>query len=116
MLNRRLRDLRRIASRLKRSRMTPLQVCEAIIEKRLVDREARTFFSGLPDMFAAVRDGRGRCVSRMHGGGTRPANAADSLGARWLLRPMRRPAQRDSLPRWARTGRETIHSMNRNRD
>jgi len=29
--------------------MTPLQVCEAIIEKRLVDREARTFFSGLPD-------------------------------------------------------------------
>ena len=29
--------------------MTPLQVCEAIIEKRLVDRKARTFFSGLPD-------------------------------------------------------------------
>src|SRR6266568_5477202 len=48
-LNRRLRDLRHIASRLKHSRMTPLQVCEASIEKRLVDREARTFFSGLPD-------------------------------------------------------------------
>jgi adenine-specific DNA-methyltransferase len=48
-LNRRLRDLRHIASRLKRSRMTPLQVCEAIIEKRLADREARSFFSGLPD-------------------------------------------------------------------
>lgn len=48
-LNRRLRDLRHIASRLKRSRMTPLQVCEAIIEKRLADREARVFFSGLPD-------------------------------------------------------------------
>src|SRR3984893_6305024 len=48
-LNRRLRDLRHIASRLKRSRMTPLQVCEAIIEKGLVDREARTFFSGLPN-------------------------------------------------------------------
>ncbi len=29
--------------------MTPLQVCEAIIEKRLADRKARTFFSGLPD-------------------------------------------------------------------
>lgn len=29
--------------------MTPLQVCEAIIEKRLVDREARNFFSGLPN-------------------------------------------------------------------
>jgi adenine-specific DNA-methyltransferase len=48
-LNRRLRDLRYIASRLKRSRMTPLQVCEAIIEKRLADRPVRAFFSGLPD-------------------------------------------------------------------
>ena len=48
-LNRRLRDLRHIAARLKRSRMTPLQVCEAIIEKRLADRDARAFFSGLPD-------------------------------------------------------------------
>jgi len=48
-LNRRLHDLRHIASRLQRTRMTPLQVCEAIIEKRLADREARTFFSGLPD-------------------------------------------------------------------
>lgn len=48
-LNRRLLDLRHIASRLKRSPMTPLQVCEAIIEERLVDREARAFFAGLPD-------------------------------------------------------------------
>lgn len=48
-LNRRLLDLRHIASRLKRSPMTPLQVCEAIIEQRLVDPEVRTFFSGLPD-------------------------------------------------------------------
>jgi adenine-specific DNA-methyltransferase len=48
-LNRRLHDLRDIASRLKRSPMTPLQVCEAIIDKRLVDREVRKFFSGLPD-------------------------------------------------------------------
>jgi adenine-specific DNA-methyltransferase len=29
--------------------MTPLQVCEAIIEKRLADGEARAFFSNLPD-------------------------------------------------------------------
>jgi adenine-specific DNA-methyltransferase len=48
-LKRRLIDLRHIASRLKRSTMTPLQVCEAIIEKRLADRKARTFLLGLPD-------------------------------------------------------------------
>lgn len=47
-LSRRLFDLRRIASNLKRSRMTPLQVCEAIIEDRVADREARSFFSHLP--------------------------------------------------------------------
>ena len=47
-LNRRLRDLRQIASGLKRSRMTPLQVCEAVIDGRLVNREARSFFSDLP--------------------------------------------------------------------
>lgn len=29
--------------------MTPLQVCQAIIENRLVDRQTRAFFSGLPD-------------------------------------------------------------------
>jgi adenine-specific DNA-methyltransferase len=48
-LNRRLGDLRTIASKLKRSRMTPLQVCEAIIERRLAHRQVRAFFSGLPD-------------------------------------------------------------------
>lgn len=48
-LNRRLGDLRSIASKLKRSRMTPLQVCEAIIERRLANRQVRAFFSGLPD-------------------------------------------------------------------
>ena len=48
-LNCRLHDLRRIATRLKRSRMSPLQVCEAIIEKRLIDPAARSFFSGLPN-------------------------------------------------------------------
>src|SRR5215475_4769936 len=48
-LNRRLRDLPAIAAKLKRSRMTPLQVCEAIIERRLANRQVRAFFSGLPD-------------------------------------------------------------------
>src|SRR5262249_19741586 len=47
-LNRRLRDLRAIASKLKGTRMTPLQVCEAIIEKRVANRAVRAFFSGLP--------------------------------------------------------------------
>jgi adenine-specific DNA-methyltransferase len=49
ILNRRLHDLRGIASKLTRSRMTPLQVCEAIIDKRLADRTVRGFFSGLPN-------------------------------------------------------------------
>ena len=49
ILTRRMRDLRDIATRLKRSRMTPLQVGEAIIEKRLVDPDTREFFSELPD-------------------------------------------------------------------
>jgi adenine-specific DNA-methyltransferase len=48
-LTRRLRDLRLVAVKLKRSRMTPLQICEAIIGKRILDRETRHFFSGLPD-------------------------------------------------------------------
>lgn len=46
---RRMRDLCAVASKLKRSRMTPLQVCEAIIEKRLVNPMVRAFFLGLPD-------------------------------------------------------------------
>jgi hypothetical protein len=48
-LIRRLSDVRAIASRLKRSRMTPLQVCEAVIERRFAERSVRDFFAGLPD-------------------------------------------------------------------
>lgn len=48
-LNRRLRDLRLVASSLKGSRMTPLQACYAFIENRFIDLHARKFFSGLPD-------------------------------------------------------------------
>ena len=48
-LNRRLRDLRQIATALKRSQMTPLQVCQAIIENRVLDLRTRSFFCGLPE-------------------------------------------------------------------
>jgi hypothetical protein len=60
-LNRRLGDLRTIASKLKRSRMTPLQVCEALIDKRLADRAVRAFFpayrttSGIIGLQASMR-------------------------------------------------------------
>ncbi len=47
-LTRRLRDLREISNRLKRAKMTPLQVCQAIIENRLLDGESQQFFAGLP--------------------------------------------------------------------
>lgn len=47
-LNRRLRDLRKISTRLKSAKMTPLQVCQAIIENRLLDCESREFFADLP--------------------------------------------------------------------
>jgi adenine-specific DNA-methyltransferase len=48
-LNRRVLDLRLIASKMKRTKMTPLQVCEAIIEGRVAERQVRLFFSDLPD-------------------------------------------------------------------
>jgi adenine-specific DNA-methyltransferase len=48
-MHRRLIDLRRLAARLEASPMSPLQLCEAVIEGRLADREALTFFSGLED-------------------------------------------------------------------
>jgi len=47
-LNRRLRQLREIAAGFKRSKMSPLQLCEAIIDGRLIDPRTRSFFSGLP--------------------------------------------------------------------
>ena len=48
-LNRRLHDLRCIALRVKRSPMTPLQACEAILENRFLHPEVRSFFANLPD-------------------------------------------------------------------
>lgn len=47
-LNRRLRDLRAVASKLTHTQMTPFQVCESIVSNRLVDPDTRRFFLGLP--------------------------------------------------------------------
>lgn len=47
-VDRRLRDLRQIVAALQNSPMSPLQVCEAIINDRVVDPCTREFFSGLP--------------------------------------------------------------------
>ncbi len=46
---RRLRDLRRIVSELEYFEMTPLQVCEAIVQNRLICPPARIFFQDLAD-------------------------------------------------------------------
>jgi hypothetical protein len=48
-VSRRLRDLRQITSALQKSKMTPLQACEAIIEGRLIDLRTRSFFLDLPE-------------------------------------------------------------------
>ncbi len=48
-LERRLRDLRAIAAKFARSKMTPLQICRAALSGRLLDKGARTFFSALPE-------------------------------------------------------------------
>lgn len=48
-LSRRLRDLRQIADAFRRSRMTPLQTCQAIITNRTIDLRTKAFFSGLPE-------------------------------------------------------------------
>lgn len=49
LLCRRLRELRAVASALAQSDMTPLQICQALIENRIVVGEVRRFFEGLPD-------------------------------------------------------------------
>lgn len=49
VLRRRLAELRHIADRVSKFKMSALQICAAIVENRLLDNNARTFFSGLPD-------------------------------------------------------------------
>ena len=48
-LERRLRDLRAIARKLARSKMTRLQICRTVLNRRLLDKEVRSFFSALPE-------------------------------------------------------------------
>jgi len=48
-MERRLRDLRKIADRFRASKITPLQACLAIINNRIGDLRTRSFFSGLPE-------------------------------------------------------------------
>lgn len=48
ILNRRLRDLREVASQFADLELTPLQFCEAIIENRFVNLKTHQFFSDLP--------------------------------------------------------------------
>lgn len=48
-LTRRLRDLRQISTRLNGSKITPLQLCQAIVENRMADSDTRKFFAGLPN-------------------------------------------------------------------
>ena len=47
-LSRRLRDLRQVAAALRRSRTKPLQACQAILDRRTLDLQTRSFFAGLP--------------------------------------------------------------------
>jgi adenine-specific DNA-methyltransferase len=45
---RRLADLRSVSLILKKSRQTPLQICRAVIEGRIIDLKTSAFFAGLP--------------------------------------------------------------------
>ena len=73
--NRRLRDLREIASQLTDSKLKPLQFCEAIIEDRLVNLRIRQFFSGLPEDEKTLLDFEPLC----HFNAERPTEASSSL-------------------------------------
>jgi hypothetical protein len=48
-LNRRWQDLRLVAGELKRLRLGALQLCESILDNRLIGRAPRTFFADLPE-------------------------------------------------------------------
>src|SRR5271169_249373 len=48
-VTRRLSELRRVATTLKKSRMSPLETCRMVIEGRALDLKSRAFFAGLPE-------------------------------------------------------------------
>ena len=48
LIGRRLNELRQVAVTLKKSRMSPLEICRTVIEGRALDLKTRAFFAGLP--------------------------------------------------------------------
>jgi len=48
-LTRKWQDLRAVAAEVKRFRLGALQLCESILDDRLIEKHARSFFAGLPD-------------------------------------------------------------------
>jgi hypothetical protein len=48
-LNRRWQDLRLVTGELKRFRLGALQLCESILDNRLMGKAARAFFADLPE-------------------------------------------------------------------
>jgi adenine-specific DNA-methyltransferase len=49
LISRRLSELRRVAAALKKTRLTPLEICRTIIDGRALDLNTRAFFAGLPE-------------------------------------------------------------------
>jgi adenine-specific DNA-methyltransferase len=49
VIGRRLSELRQVAVTLKKSRMSPLEICRTVIEGRALDLKTRAFFAGLPE-------------------------------------------------------------------
>lgn len=49
LISRRLSELRQIAATLKKSRLSPLEVCRTLIQGRVLDLKTGSFFAGLPE-------------------------------------------------------------------
>lgn len=49
LISRRLSELRQVAVTLKKSRLSPLEICRMIIDGRVLDLKTRAFFAGLPE-------------------------------------------------------------------
>lgn len=49
LISRRLKELRQVAVTLKKSRLSPLEICRTVIEGRALDLKTRAFFAGLPE-------------------------------------------------------------------
>ena len=49
LISRYLSELRQVAVTLKKSRLSPLEICRTIIDGRALDLKTRAFFAGLPE-------------------------------------------------------------------